>query len=179
MCPPQTVWIPPWLSVLPVLWTRHVANAANQRGEELPRLYRQLLPDPIEPSEYGTAGRLGTRLGPACSLTTCPLVQAAEVVSMETRAACPRPSILPTTLHNCPVCGKSRRVWDPGWDGWYDQCLIAVLSLIPFQQTTKDQFLKVQFNTFLLGNDSDGCPDDYVEVNGQRSVQAPVLQFHH
>uniref|UniRef100_H3CA45 ST14 transmembrane serine protease matriptase b n=1 Tax=Tetraodon nigroviridis TaxID=99883 RepID=H3CA45_TETNG len=35
-------------------------------------------------------------------------------------------------------------------------------------QATKDQFVKVQFNTFLLGNGSDGCPGDYVEINGQR-----------
>ncbi|XP_011620138.2 suppressor of tumorigenicity 14 protein homolog [Takifugu rubripes] len=35
-------------------------------------------------------------------------------------------------------------------------------------ETTKDQFLKVQFNKFLLGNYSEGCLQDYVDVNGQR-----------
>lgn len=29
--------------------------------------------------------------------------------------------------------------------------------------------MKVQFNKFLLGNPADGCPGDYVDVNGRRS----------
>lgn len=30
--------------------------------------------------------------------------------------------------------------------------------------------MKVQFNKFLLGNNSDQCPADRVEVNGERSA---------
>lgn len=39
-------------------------------------------------------------------------------------------------------------------------------------QTSKDQFVKVQFNKFLLGNYSDGCPNDYVDVNGRRLINS-------
>lgn len=49
--------------------------------------------------------------------------------------------------------------------------------LFSFFQTSEDQLVKVQFNKFLLGNYSDGCPNDYVEVDGRRSVLGNVLQF--
>ncbi|KAM3617876.1 uncharacterized protein V6R79_012267 [Siganus canaliculatus] len=35
-------------------------------------------------------------------------------------------------------------------------------------QAPEDRFLKVQFNTFFLGNNSNECPSVYVDVNGQR-----------
>ncbi|XP_008287075.1 suppressor of tumorigenicity 14 protein homolog [Stegastes partitus] len=35
-------------------------------------------------------------------------------------------------------------------------------------EASKDKFVKVQFNKFSLGNQSSQCPNDYVDVNGQR-----------
>ncbi|XP_047442637.1 suppressor of tumorigenicity 14 protein homolog [Mugil cephalus] len=35
-------------------------------------------------------------------------------------------------------------------------------------QVATDKFVKIQFNTFLVGNESKQCSSDYVEVNGQR-----------
>ncbi|XP_041801639.1 suppressor of tumorigenicity 14 protein homolog [Chelmon rostratus] len=35
-------------------------------------------------------------------------------------------------------------------------------------EAPKEKFVKIQFNKFLLGNYSDQCPNDYVDVNGQR-----------
>lgn len=144
----------------------------------------------------------------------CPLVQAVEVVSVETRASSPHPSILPTILHKPPACGPSRWVTMlllradeegasaccccPPSSAWVVPSCFPILLCLPHRppnmkpgpsselwetffrclyfQTTKDQFVKVQFNKFLLGNHSDGCPNDYVEVNGQRSAQGRVLE---
>lgn len=52
LVPVQTVWIPSQLAVLPVLWKRHVADSGHQRGEKLPRLQSQLLPDPSDRTTY-------------------------------------------------------------------------------------------------------------------------------
>lgn len=35
-------------------------------------------------------------------------------------------------------------------------------------EASKDKFVKVQFNKFSMGNQSSRCPNDYVDVNGQR-----------
>ncbi|XP_076598173.1 suppressor of tumorigenicity 14 protein homolog [Chaetodon auriga] len=35
-------------------------------------------------------------------------------------------------------------------------------------EASEEKFVKIQFNKFLLGNYSDQCPNDYVDVNGQR-----------
>lgn len=42
------------------------------------------------------------------SNTSSPLVQTVEVLSLETKASYPHPSILPIILHKPPVCGRSR-----------------------------------------------------------------------
>lgn len=55
----------------------------------------------------------------------------------------------------------------------------VIINVSPFFyfQASEDQLVKVQFSKFLLGNYSDGCPNDYVEVDGRRSVHGNVLQF--
>ncbi|XP_070824515.1 suppressor of tumorigenicity 14 protein homolog [Chaetodon trifascialis] len=35
-------------------------------------------------------------------------------------------------------------------------------------EASEEKFVKIQFNKFLLGNYSDQCPNDYVDINGQR-----------
>ncbi|XP_071314887.1 suppressor of tumorigenicity 14 protein homolog [Trachinotus anak] len=35
-------------------------------------------------------------------------------------------------------------------------------------EVPEEKFVKVQFNKFLMGNESNQCPNDYVDVNGQR-----------
>lgn len=44
-------------------------------------------------------------------------------------------------------------------------------------QVANNKFLKVLFNKFSLGNKTEGCGHDYVEINGERSVTSRVMPF--
>ena len=59
-------------------------------------------------------------------------------------------------------------------------CPRLSLSLL---QVPVEKFVKVQFSKFLLGNQSNQCPDDYVKVDNQRSAASlfvvPLLLLFH
>lgn len=45
-----------------------------------------------------------------------------------------------------------------------------LISIIFLFQVSKEKFVKIQFNKFFMGNLSEQCVRDYVEVNGKRSA---------
>lgn len=52
-------------------------------------------------------------------------------------------------------------------------CFIIVFYFV--FQVANNKFLKVVFNKFSLGNKTEGCSNDYVEINGKRSVTRSVM----